>query len=190
MACNHCEEFGRAQLFRRAAAEAGNGLPLDRARDADPGRNRDQPAQLRAALERRDALRLRRLEAPPRRSADRDRRGRRRQRQGPRLGLPRRWCRLALGAGPDHRPAPTSRCARASPWPPGAGDRVHRGQPPALAPARRRSRSAPSAPARSACCPRSATTRPISRTSPRATTGRSASSMRTSAPAGSAACST
>ena len=27
MSCNHCEEFGRAQLFRRAAAEAGNGLP-------------------------------------------------------------------------------------------------------------------------------------------------------------------
>jgi uncharacterized protein (DUF1501 family) len=25
--CNHCEEFGRAQLLRRAAAQAGNGLP-------------------------------------------------------------------------------------------------------------------------------------------------------------------
>jgi uncharacterized protein (DUF1501 family) len=27
MGCNHCEEFGRAQLLRRAAANAGNGLP-------------------------------------------------------------------------------------------------------------------------------------------------------------------
>jgi uncharacterized protein (DUF1501 family) len=27
MSCNHCEEFGRAQLLRRAAAQAGNGLP-------------------------------------------------------------------------------------------------------------------------------------------------------------------
>ena len=27
MGCNHCEEFGRAQLMRRAVAEAGRGLP-------------------------------------------------------------------------------------------------------------------------------------------------------------------
>jgi uncharacterized protein (DUF1501 family) len=27
MSCNHCEEFGRAKLLRRAAAQAGSGLP-------------------------------------------------------------------------------------------------------------------------------------------------------------------
>ena len=36
--CNHCEEFGRAQLVRRAVAEAGRGLPsIDRGMPAPAG---------------------------------------------------------------------------------------------------------------------------------------------------------
>ena len=27
MGCNHCEEFSRSHLMRRAVAEAGSGLP-------------------------------------------------------------------------------------------------------------------------------------------------------------------
>jgi uncharacterized protein (DUF1501 family) len=37
-ACNHCEEFGRAQLVRRAVAEAGRGLPsIERGMPAPAG---------------------------------------------------------------------------------------------------------------------------------------------------------
>ena len=38
MGCNHCEEFGRAQLVRRAVAEAGRGLPsIERGMPAPAG---------------------------------------------------------------------------------------------------------------------------------------------------------
>ena len=38
MACNHCTEFTRSHLVRQAVAEAGRGLPRDRAGDAGAGR--------------------------------------------------------------------------------------------------------------------------------------------------------
>ena len=72
MGCNHCEEFTRSHLVRqrrrrggpRACRRSSRGMPA-------PGRDRAQPALLPAALERRDALRLRRLEAAARRAARR-----------------------------------------------------------------------------------------------------------------------
>jgi uncharacterized protein (DUF1501 family) len=47
MGCNHCEEFGRAQLLRRAAAQAGNGLPR-----IEPG----MPVPAGTGLDRRSFL--------------------------------------------------------------------------------------------------------------------------------------
>jgi uncharacterized protein (DUF1501 family) len=47
MGCNHCEEFGRAQLMRRAVAEAGRGLPA-----IEPG----MPAPAGTGLSRRSFL--------------------------------------------------------------------------------------------------------------------------------------
>jgi uncharacterized protein (DUF1501 family) len=47
MSCNHCEEFGRAKLLRRAAARAGSGLPR-----IDPG----MPVPAGTGLDRRSFL--------------------------------------------------------------------------------------------------------------------------------------
>ena len=47
MGCNHCDEFSRAQLLRRAAAEAGRGLPA-----IEPG----MPAPAGTGLNRRSFL--------------------------------------------------------------------------------------------------------------------------------------
>jgi uncharacterized protein (DUF1501 family) len=47
MGCNHCEEFGRAQLLRRAAAQAGSGLPR-----IEPG----MPVPAGTGLDRRSFL--------------------------------------------------------------------------------------------------------------------------------------
>jgi uncharacterized protein (DUF1501 family) len=43
MSCNHCEEFGRAKLLRRAAARAGSGLPpIDRGMPVPAGTGLDR----------------------------------------------------------------------------------------------------------------------------------------------------
>ena len=47
MGCNHCEEFGRAKLMRRAVAEAGRGLPVI---------ERGMPAPAGTGLSRRSFL--------------------------------------------------------------------------------------------------------------------------------------
>ena len=105
MGCNHCEEFSRSHLIRQAVAEAGQRACRRSSRGCRrppaPGLSR-RSFLLRS--ERRDALRLRRLEAAARRPRGGDRPGGRRQRPRARLDLPRRRHRLALGARADHRP--------------------------------------------------------------------------------------
>ena len=111
-------------------------VAVDRAGDAAARRHRAQPALVHAPLERRDALRLRGLEAELRRVRGGHRPGGRRQRPGPGLDLPRRRGRLALGALADRGPdlplaAPDAGAGR------GRGDAVRRGSEPALEPRRR-----------------------------------------------------
>ncbi len=109
--------------------------------------------------------------------------------RGARSRLPRRRRRLALAARPGRRPALPQAAAEAGARRVG-GRRVHRGRAAALAPVASRRSPTCTARARSPCCPRSATPTRTSRTSPRATSGRSARSTRTCARAGSGACST
>ena len=113
MACNHCEEFTRSHLVRQAVAEAGRGLPRDRARDAGcrPGTGLSR----RSFLLRSSAAMLSVYGASKLRLGDArggDRPGGGRQRPGPGLDLPRRRHRLALGA---RRRPPTRSTARLRP---------------------------------------------------------------------------
>ena len=77
MAHHHCNGFRRAELIRRAAAEAGRGLPAVEQRHAAAGRDRAQPPLVPASLGRARADRLRRLEARRLGSAGGGRQGRR-----------------------------------------------------------------------------------------------------------------
>ena len=130
--CHHCDEFTRASLLRRGAAEAGRGLPA-----IEPG----MPAPAGTGLDRRSfvsgalglALSVYGL-GKLRPVRGRDRAGGLEPRPaGARVGLPARRRRLALGALPRARPelpqaAPDARAS-------GLGRTgVRRGQPAALAP--------------------------------------------------------
>ena len=92
---------------------------------------------------------------------------------GARLDLPRGRRRRALGPLPATATRGTASCARSSALA-GGGTAFSRGRPPALASRRARRSRRSTARARSRSCRRSATRTPTSRTSPRATTGRSA----------------
>ena len=136
MAC-HCNEFSRAHMLRSAVAEAGRGLPHDRARDAAAGGHRPDRRSflLRAGLGMLSVYGASKLGLESAAGRDRTRRRASRTRclsdrvHGRRLGLavdPR------ADAGPALRSMrPTLKLA------PGAGTDVSGGRVAALAPARR-----------------------------------------------------
>ena len=173
------------------AARGGRARPAgDRAGDAAAGRHRAHAA--RASSPERSALALAVYGASllglARSSRRGSRRGRRARRSGPRLGLPRGRRRRALGARPAGRPAlpeapPEARARR-------PGTAFTEDARLLLAPGARARSRALHGEGKVPCCPPSATTTPTSRTSPPATTGRSARSTPHCAPAGSAATST
>ena len=138
--------------LRRLLQGPGRSRPArHRARHAHPGRHRPQPAGVPRPLERPRAVGLRRRAAVAARVRG-GHRGRRRlllARAG--LDLPLGRARLAVRARADRRPALRDDAARTSSSPP-SGDadrRLHRGQPPALAPERPRRCATCTAPARS-----------------------------------------
>ena len=136
MGCNHCEEFSRSHLVRRAVAEAGTGPTGDRARMPAPREPASAGARSCCARAPRccpstapRSCALGDLEAGIAQAAGG-------QRAGPGLDLPRRRDRLAVGALADHR----LDIPGAAPEPGAAGRRrngVHRGPAPALEPHRR-----------------------------------------------------
>ena len=179
-----CNDYSRSQLLRRAAAEAGQGLPA-----IEPGMPLPAGTGLtrRSFVSRATGLALAVYgAAQPRPEGVRGRdRAPRPQAPRPTRSSSRSSCRAASTRSRCSRPigAPALRAAaaRRSRCPPAQGTpfaedprlRWH----PTLAAARRRC----TARARSRSSRRSATTTPTSRTSPRATTGRSASSTRSAA---------
>ena len=175
MGCNHCEEFSRSELVRRAVAEAGRGLPAIEPRDAGAGR---APGSSRRSFLLRSSAamlsRLRRLEAAASASFEEGIA----QAAG---GDDRVLVSVFLDGGVDSLSVlapiadPSYRALRPKlALPEGAGPpftedpRLHWN--PAAAALRRRCTGR----ARCRCSRRSATRAPTSRTSPRATTGRSA----------------
>ena len=188
MSHNCCNDYTRSQLLRSRRRRSRQGPAGDRAGDAGAGRHRPLAAQLPLAQRRPGARRLRRLEDPALGLRDRHRPGGA-DRQDPGLGLLRRRHRRAQRARPGRRPA----LRAAAPEPglgAGAGATFSEDTRLQLAPLRGRRWRPCTARARSAPSRRSATTTPTSRTSPRATTTRSASSRSAPAPAGWAATST
>ena len=183
-----CNEFSRASVLRRAAAEAGQGLPaIESGMPLPAGTGLDR----RSFLARSVGLALAVYGAAPLRRASS-------RRASPmRLPRPRDTVLVSIfmdgGADslsllfphgdPDYRRLPAARAARLR-------ARLLRGLPPPVAPvgggvpdtARRGQALGPAR--------RSATPAPISPTSRRATTGRSARRTRACAPAGSGATST
>ena len=188
MAC--CNDFSRTDLMRRAAAEAGRGLPaIEAGMPLPAGTGLDRrsflarSAGLALAVYGGAALLPRALRGGDRRS----RRGRPAARA--RLRLPRRRRRLPLDAVPDGDPLYRQLRPRLA-LPASAGLPFARGRPacagtPSLAALATLHRKG-----RSACSPASATPARTSRTSPPGTSGRSARRATSSARAGSAATST
>ena len=101
-----CNDFSRTELFRRATAEAGRGLPaIEAGMPLPAGTGLDRRSFL-ARTAGLDARRLRRRRAPAARVRGRDRRRHRsRAAESAPLRLPRRRRRLALDAFPERRPA-------------------------------------------------------------------------------------
>ena len=172
MGCNHCEEFSRAHLLRRAAAQAGQGLP-----SIEPG----MPLPAGTGLNRRSFLLRSSAAMLSVYGASRLRSRRTCGRGSPAAaGNDRVLVSIFLDGGvdslsvlaPDRRPEPTARCARPGARQ-GAGTPFAEDDACAGIPPRRRSTPCTGR-GRCRCCRRSATTAPTSRTSPRATTGRSA----------------
>ena len=186
---NHCGDYTRSQLFRAGGRAGGRGPARDRARGARSRRHRPDPAQVHLPQRGHGPGRLRRLEA----AAGRLRGGHRARREQPtassfpssstaastRSACSRRSTtrstsslrpNLTLPAGRRPHLLPRTRGCSGTPRP-----RAWRRSTP-------RARSPPSR--------RSATPTPTSRTSPRATTTRSARSRSATARAGWAATST
>ena len=137
-----CNDFSRTDLLRRAAAEAGRGLPaIESGMPLPAGTGLDRRSFL-ARTRRARARRLRQRGVPAAcvRGGHRRRDGGR-PAEGARLRLPRRRRRLALDALPGRRPA----LPQAAPAP-GAADvgraSVQRGSPAPLAPVTGRARAA------------------------------------------------
>ena len=185
-----CNDFSRTEILRRAAAEAGRGLPaIESGMPLPAGTGLDR----RSFLARTAGLALAvygGVVAPAAGVRGGHRRGDgRRAAEGARLGLPRRRRRLALDALPDGDPLyrklrPQPRAARRRRAP------VRRGHAPALAPVAGRAGAAARRGQGRGDARASATRARTSRTSPRGTTGRSARRASSCARAGSAATST
>ena len=179
-----CDECTRADALR---AVAGTRPAGDRARHADAGRDRPDAPQLRRALGRARAHGLRRRAAADasRRASPRPRPGRRTRsssRCSCRAAPTRSRCSIRTAIRSTASCGRSSRLTAARPFAEDARLFWH----PALGADRAAARRGQG----HACCRRSATTIPTSRTSRRATSGRSARPSRRCSPAGSAATST
>ena len=176
---NHCDGFTRSQAIRRALASGVR--PVEREWDSRmpiPAGVGDRPPPLHRRRDRRARARLRRRARRAHRRHAR-RRDRARgdaaavQQPDPRLAVPAGRARLALTARAGRRSA----VREAAPDARGRarlGRAAARGHEPHLAPrGDSRSRTC-TTPARCSCSPASATPTRTCRTSPRATTGRSA----------------
>ena len=188
-----CNDYSRTQLLRRAAAEAGQGPPGDRAGDAAAGRHGADPSLVRLPRDRSGAVGLRRREPRPEghRAGDRRRGGAGAgERPHPRLGLSlrRRGCAHAARA---HERASAVRELAAEPRSPGGAGHAADGGPvaPLASVARGARRALRRGQGERHAGDRLRPTR-TSRISPRGTSGRSARRTRSAAGAGSAATST
>ena len=172
-----CYDCNRSEQLPPRGGAAGEGLPEIEPGMPLPAGTGHVAAQLPLALGRARARRLRRRARSSARARRRDRRGRgrrAREPEGARLDLPERRHRRAQRPLPGRRPALLRAAADDRASAQTAGHAVPRGRPAALASGGRRRSRRCTPRARSRCCRRSATTTPTSRTSPRATTTRSA----------------